>query len=868
LISRRGSTHPRRTLLARAFRRRLAAPFITLAAAGLFLAACEGSNAFSTPPGGGTDGGGGGGSGQTDATAPTVVLEKPDSASNVAVGEQLYVQAHVTDNVALDSVVIRGFEQRGSVELGTDTAVARFVSKTVRLGGTSTAVKDTVIKRFLDPVADSSRASNVRVVVIAYDTAGNQKADTTTVNLGGPRVQILGPAAGAEFFGGTVIPVNVLAVDSAQLIRSVRVRGSGAFTFDTTVTLSPAVQAVNDTFVVLVPATVGGTAVQGTETVVAVATTAGGKDATSTPLAVTIRPSQPDVAAPQVTFNADVPGRVEADDTLHITAQATDLTRVDTLGITVFAIRPRAGGEDTLATFVRKVRASADSMTVLIAGVPLTGLDTVTLRFAVTAWAVDPAGNCGAAVSPNTPQSQPCVARAAGGRVANVAGWNYLAFVARGLTVPPPNQGDVLADLLADSNRVYMSNFTRNRVEVLPLGSTTYSAPVRVGSEPWGLALGRFRDSLYVANSGGTNISVIPLTGAVLAEAQDKRIFTENERLFSVEFSPDPGQSVNTVVLYDYSDRPQFIAQASNGLLVYSTKPTPADTNGTARIYDARKLRSEIFTGYVDRHTPDAALVVNADSAFFTAAKTLLVCPRKRFGDTTNPPCMEGRPSDVADSLLVLRNLPPNASGGKYDTRVDVGANITEVGFSDTTFVAASGDRNYVAVGEGARSNARIPMFFAPAGGDSLILVGDVKDLISNAAERVIGLGINYDGSLGVARGSQAYYFGPSLRLQGVVAAGSPTGGVAMHPANAGYPGGSFRLSFVSGIDEKAPYVDVIDNFNFFRVKRVYTRDPVVGALAVAPRAAGDPASVALRIYALTTRGVLALTITSTDLVP
>jgi hypothetical protein len=62
--------------------------------------------------------------------------------------------------------------------------------------------------------------------------------------------------------------------------------------------------------------------------------------------------------------------------------------------------------------------------------------------------------------------------------------------------------------------------------------------------------------------------------------------------------------------------------------------------------------------------------------------------------------------------------------------------------------------------------------------------------------------------------------------------------------------------------------VDVIDNFNFFRVKRVYTRDPVVGALAVAPRAPGDPASVALRIYALTTRGVLALTITSTDLVP
>src|SRR5205085_7765335 len=106
----------------------------------------------------------------------------------------------------------------------------------------------------------------------------------------------------------------------------------------------------------------------------------------------------------------------------------------------------------------------------------------------------------------------------------------------------------------------------------------------------------------------------------------------------------------------------------------------------------------------------------------------------------------------------------------------------------------------------------RIPMFRSDAAGDSLVLVGDVRDLISNTAERVIGLGLNLDGSLGVARGNQAYYFNSSLRLQGVVAAGSPTGGVAMHPGNAGYPGGSFRLSFVSGIDAIGPYVDVIDN--------------------------------------------------------
>jgi hypothetical protein len=192
---------------------------------------------------------------------------------------------------------------------------------------------------------------------------------------------------------------------------------------------------------------------------------------------------------------------------------------------------------------------------------------------------------------------------------------------------------------------------------------------------------------------------------------------------------------------------------------------------------------------------------------------------------------------------------------------------VADVGFADTTFVAASTDRRFIAVGEGARENARIPMFEAL--GDSLVLRGDVRDLIANSAERVIGLGLNRDGSLGVARGSEAYYFTPDLRRQGAVASGSPTGGVAMHPQGANYPTPTGALSFVSGQDTaNRPYVDVIDSYSFRLVKRIYTRDPVVGALVVAPRAAADPANVALRLYALTTGGVLGLTVTTQDLNP
>jgi len=860
----RRSSHPRRFIVARAFKRRLAAFFFLAAAAGA--AACDGSNLFTPGTGGGGGGGGGGGTGSADAVPPSVTLQFPDSlGSSIAVGDSVYVKARASDNVRLDSVVFTGFAMRGDPNLGTQTRVERFGRKSVVLKGLPTVVRDTVLQRYLVATADRTSEAGVYIVVTAYDSTGATGADTARVNLGGPRISLLAPLPpDTTFRGGTQFQTHLQAVDSVDLIRSVRIRATGAFSFDSTLTL-PQPRAVFDTTI-----TVPIPTVQGTETLQLTATSGANLTGTSRPVTLAITAPAPDTTAPRVTFDATVPGRVETDDSIRVSVQAVDETRVDSVGVTVLAIVRGATKLDTVAVLTRKVKATADSTLLALSAIPLTGLDTLTLRLDVTAWAKDPAGNCGASVSPNSQQAQPC-ALYSGAHVSTVPGKLYTTFVARGLTVAPPNQGDVLADLLADGNRVYLSNFTRNRVEVLPLGSLAYGSPVRVGSQPWGLALGRFGDSLYVANSGGTNISVIPLTGPVLAEAQDKRIFTQNERLFAVDFSTEVAQEVNSVVIVDYSDRPQFIAQASNGLLVYSTRPTASAADGTVRIFDPRKTRSEIFTGYVDRHTAGKAIVVNADSAFVVVGtKELRVCPRKPFGYPfpDPPPCIDGKPTEVSDSLEAMRSQPPNAAGGKWDTRVDIFADIKDVGLADTTFVAASGDRNYIAVGEGARTNARIPMFNAPVGGDSLVLVGDVRDLISNTAERVIGLGLNLDGSLGVARGSQAYYFNNALRLQGVVAAGSPTGGVAMHPGNAGYPGGNFRLSFVSGIDTQGPYVDVIDNFNFFRVKRLYTRDPVVGALAVAPRAGADAGSVALRIYAITTTGVLALQVTSTDLVP
>jgi hypothetical protein len=827
------------------------------------LAGCnDGTNPFRpVPPGGG---GGGGGTTETDSVPPVVEILIPNAETpTVAVGSDIFVRARVRDAVRLAQVTFEGYAVRGDPDLGTAVRVDRFETKTVDLLAGGRVVRDTTLDRFLVATGDTLPESGVFVVVTATDSAGKVAADTFQVNLGGPRVE-LGEPTPASPYAGSQVSVRLVARDARDLLTSARVEGSGSFTPTPVVLQFNPARAEIDT-VVTIPVPQGAS----TSTplrLVASATSGSNQTATSLPVEVTIQPAQLDQTAPRVTLLQAIPARAEHADSFAVQVSATDETRVDSVGVTVVAVRRLAGGgEDTLHVY-RGAGAVAGGT--FRFGYPALGLaadDTASVDLRVTAWAKDPAGNCATATTPATPQQLPCAAGPQGSRVSVGGGALTVVFLARGLTLARPNGSDVIADLAADDHYLYLSNFTRNRVELLPLGGLAYGTPVRVGSQPWGLALGRTRDSLYVANSGGTNISVIPLGGAVLAEAEGRRITPPNERLFSVDFNSTTGVT-SQVTMFDYSDRPQFLAQASNGLLAYSTRPTAAATDGTVRIWDPRKTRSDIFIGYVDRSTAGKAIAVNADSAFLVPPGQLLVCPRRRVGDASDPECILGSVGSVADSLRAMRAQPANASGGRYDTRLDIGADIEDVGFSDTTFVAASTDRRYIAIGEGIRTNARIPLFEAV--GDSLVLRGNVRDLISNTAERVIGLGLNRDGSLGAARGGITYLFNDRLRLQGTVENGTPTGGVAVHPDNASYPTGPLRLAFVSGSVDGRPYIDVVDTFNFFRLHRIFTRDPVVGALVVAPRAPGDPAGVNLRLYALTTTGVLGLTIHDRDLVP
>src|SRR5213079_1344783 len=96
--------------------------------------------------------------------------------------------------------------------------------------------------------------------------------------------------------------------------------------------------------------------------------------------------------------------------------------------------------------------------------------------------------------------------------------------------------------------------------------------------------------------------------------------------------------------------------------------------------------------------------------------------------------------------------------------------NVDPVGITDTTFVALSADRNWVAFGEGNSSPGLMFMASAvPNFGSPLITQ---IDLTNQASERIFGLAIDSTGLTVAAHGSQSYFAAVDnpfhLRLQGV----------------------------------------------------------------------------------------------------
>jgi len=452
--------------------------------------------------------------------------------------------------------------------------------------------------------------------------------------------------------------------------------------------------------------------------------------------------------------------------------------------------------------------------------------------------------------------------------------------VVAGSTRPLP-AGGLVADALyhQGSEKLYLSNITRNQLEVFYLGDSTFKAAVRVGSRPWGIAAWpRNRgdvtapqpfgqgDTILVANNGGTSISYVRVNRLDPNDSGQEmyRYPLPNIIVYSItaKLSEETGQLLQVRTRYDFSDRPQWLGAVCNGattpnapcnevIAVYSTSPTFGQSvpfnknNGTLRWENLTRQQSHFIwqhaSGQGDRR-----------------ADTIEI---ERLGSMD----ASGNIVGSADSLLVpFLQVGVNASGVS-DTIANV-FRIDDLGFRDTTFVRNSGNFRRAIMGEGGRalgqdngSNARAISYDAtigmklsnyshpgyvlptPVADSGISRALDVTDYVANTSARVLGVGINFDGQIAAIRADSVYLVDPLLRLQGLLEVSGTNAGFDFHPLNfgggdPGVPGSVLpteRLAFSASLQ---PEIEVYDTWEYRRVACVPVRDPIIGPIKASVR--------------------------------
>ena len=810
--------------------------------AGLLMLACDGQNLFVGPPL--LDQ-------QSDRGAPTVIITTPGDSAASPLGDSVLIIAHATYDAGLASLQFEGLSFRGDASLGTDEVVPRFATKVVQL---LEPTEDTIISRWLIPTTDTIK-EQTNLIVTAVDALGNFASDTIPLTLGGPEVDLedlvgLVPA-------GANLPLNVRAVDPLG-VRLIELFVTGAVVATISHPIVPVdTVAVLDTLVFIPPG------VTGTITVWARAFNTLSVPGSDGPFDVeiiiggtgdTIPPSA------QLTVTAD--DRLELQDFLTVRVKARDDVLGDgvtEIGYTALAISPTRGDTVIRTESVTFVTPRVGNTTQNFQ-VPVFNADSLalpdTLIFELTGFASDQQSNCSTSVGLDLLVTLGCGTLGGATVSQGNPGDRTSAVIVAGRTVQLPTGGQIM-DAVVDTVRrkLYLSNIDRDRIEIFRLGDEIFEAAAAVGSEPWGLTLNRAGDTLMVANSGGTNISMVRLgaTDGSDTPLEDPltRLLTPDVVLFDVETILDDAGVIRYNVFYipdeeppGFSDRPQFVAVDSTGRILYSTKTTLLGDFGTIR-----KAAVPIGGGNVEvkMFVEHAAMTENPDFTGITHADLVY---RSAGGSTTADQVgiIDHTPGDffgpqlvavdstasLAATAMVGLGGDPIARGGRWS--------VPNLGFHDTTYVSASGDGGWVVFGEGSRDPVgRVIMYEAAT--DQISAAIEVDDLMINASETVRGIGLNYDGTLGIARGADAYFFDTQLRLQGV---GNlpPSGGAGavLHPLhanaksllnNTGVYQPDTHVGFVGTGDRT---LDIIDTFHFFRSGRIFIKDVPAGPLrAVLP---------------------------------
>jgi hypothetical protein len=291
-----------------------------------------------------------------------------------------------------------------------------------------------------------------------------------------------------------------------------------------------------------------------------------------------------------------------------------------------------------------------------------------------------------------------------------------------------------------------------------------------------------------------------------------------------------------------FSDRPQFVAVDSTGRVVYSTKTSLLGAVGTLRkakvppgmtesevkliVEHAEMLENEAFTGIAHIRGMNAVRTGGDDNLFgFDHV------PGNRAALLF---ATQASPADMVNTL-VAQGSDALARAGQWS--------VENVGFRDTTYVSASGNGGWVVIGEGSRDPVGRILMREAAVEDGISGAISVDDLMINGSETVEGIGLNYDGTLGVALGSlEASFFSTDLRLQGSSVIIPGASGAVLHPLHANSksvdnPTGLYQpdthLAFVDSGDKT---IEIIDTFHFIVSGKLYIKDLPSGPLkAVLP---------------------------------
>jgi hypothetical protein len=256
-----------------------------------------------------------------------------------------------------------------------------------------------------------------------------------------------------------------------------------------------------------------------------------------------------------------------------------------------------------------------------------------------------------------------------------------------------------------------------------------------------------------------------------------------------------------------------------------------------------------------------------------------------------SPPFDPLSPCRMSTSDGSVGGIPDNSVDAAITTLRAQGSDVekvlrldeTTIGLTDTTFVASSGDRNWIGFGEGHTGGkaGRVMLTQDPPGPAPLLFspLITVSDLTDNASERVMGLAIDKTGKTVASHGLQSYFAEVGLpfhlRLQGKYDSFADGAGIALHPDADGRntPAGQ-RLAFVGSSTGR---IEIVDIAYFINRGSLQLKNPIYGPLrASQPMASdnlgkvcpGDPTCITLKLFAITTRGLIVVDLTAADIKP